>query len=124
MPGKCGSITASGGRCKGVAVGSSGLCPAHHPDYQDQRRRGQVRGGRSKADRTIRGLHELLEDLTQRVIDGKLETSKGAVAIQLITTRIKLFEYERRARETEELEERLVAIEERLKQERGSRAWR
>jgi hypothetical protein len=121
LPGKCGSITASGGRCRGVAVGSSGLCPAHHPDYQDKRRRGQIRGGKSKADKTLRGLHELLEDLTGRVIDGELETARGAVANQLITTRIKLFEYERRLRETEELAARIEALE---AGQKGIKRWR
>jgi len=56
-------------------------------------------------------LHALLEDLTRRVIDGELETSRGAVANQLIRTRIRLFDYERRLKELEELEARLEAVE-------------
>jgi len=56
-------------------------------------------------------LHALLENLTTRVIDGELETSRGAVANQLIGTRIRLFEYERRLKELEELEARLEAVE-------------
>ena len=45
------------------------------------------------------------------MIDGNLETSRGAVANQLIGTRIRLFEYERRLKELEELEARLEAVE-------------
>jgi predicted DNA-binding protein YlxM (UPF0122 family) len=68
-------------------------------------------------------LHTLLEYLTQRVIDGELETSRGAVANQLITTRIKLFEFERRLKETEELERRVEELSEAMERQEkaGSR---
>jgi predicted DNA-binding protein YlxM (UPF0122 family) len=58
------------------------------------------------ASKVTKGLHKLLEDLTQ-VIAGELETSKGAVANQLVGTRIRILEYERRLKELEEIEERL-----------------
>src|SRR5215204_3765720 len=67
--------------------------------------------GQGKAGRAVKKMHALLEDLTRRVIDGELETARGAVANQLIGTRIRLFEYERRLKEVEELEERLEAVE-------------
>jgi len=67
-------------------------------------------------------LHTLLESLTQQVIDGELDTSRGAVANQLITTRIKLFEFERRMKETEELEKRLEELEVGLNQ-KGQSRW-
>jgi len=67
-------------------------------------------------------LHALLESLTRRIIDGDIETSRGAVANQLITTRIKLFEYERRLKETEELEKRLEELEAGLNQ-KGQSRW-
>ncbi len=113
--GQCGAITRSGDRCKGVVVRASGWCAAHHPDYQGQRRAGASRGGKSRASKATKSLHELLKDLTRRVIDGELETSRGAVANQLIGTRIRLLEYERRLKELEELEERLEVLEEVLK---------
>jgi len=69
-------------------------------------------------------LHTLLEDLTKRVIEGELETSRGAVANQLIGTRIRLFEYERRLKEVEEFEERIEALEQAQQQGVGCRQWR
>jgi len=78
----------------------------------------------SKASKATKHLHDLLEDLTRRVIDGELETSRGAVANQLIGTRIRLLEYERRLKELEEFEARIEALE--LAQQDGgeSRRWR
>ena len=66
-------------------------------------------------------LHAMLEDLTERVVAGELETSRGAVANQLIGTRIRLLEYERRMKELEEVEARLGELETLLeKQEKGA----
>jgi len=53
----------------------------------------------------------MLKSLTDQVISGDLETARGAVANQLITTQIKLLEYERRAKDLDELVERLERLE-------------
>lgn len=66
-------------------------------------------------------LRTLLEDLTRRVIDGELETSRGAVANQLIGTRIRLLEYERRIRE-EELLARIEQLEQ-SQEQKGGKRW-
>jgi len=112
---RCTATKRNGDRCTLPAVGKQGVCWAHDPKNAEQRRRRASRGGRGKAGRAVKELHALLEDLTERVIDGELETSRGAVANQLIGTRIRLFEYERRLKELEELEERLEAVEDVLK---------
>src|SRR5215210_2365398 len=109
---RCSAVKRDGSRCTLPVTGQHGLCWAHDPSNAERRRRTASKGGRSKTQKAVKTLHELLEDLTTRVIDGKLETSRGSVANQLITTRIKLFEYERRMRETEELEDRIGQLEE------------
>jgi len=108
---RCTATKRNGDRCTLPAVGKQGVCWAHDPKNAEQRRRRASRGGRGKAGRAVKELHALLEDLTERVIDGELETSRGAVANQLIGTRIRLFEYERRLKELEKLEARLEAVE-------------
>src|SRR5829696_6336937 len=128
MPG-CSFTKETGGRCKAQAMRDSQWCYMHNPDLAEERRQNNSRGGRtggrgrSKASRSaIKELHSLLEDLTQQVIDGELDTSRGAVASQLVNTRIRLFEFERRLHETEELERRLEQLEGLLDQrERSSR---
>jgi hypothetical protein len=61
----------------------------------------------------------LLEELTHRVLgeDGAkpLETGPAAVANQLINTRLRAIELERRLREADEFEERLDELEERVR---------
>ena len=87
-------------------------CFNHHPDYSQERQRNARKGGRRGGrGRPGSELHTLLEDLTQRVIDGKLDTSRGAVAAQLINTRIRLLGHELKVREAEELEARIEELE-------------
>ena len=71
----------------------------------------------------------MLKDLTSRVLGQEgsepLETGKAAVANQLINTRLRAVEQERRLKETEELEERIEALERaREQEEKGARKWR
>jgi hypothetical protein len=108
---RCAGFKRSGERCTLEVSGQQSYCWAHDPANAEQRKKRASRGGKAKANRAIKDLHSLLEDLTDRVVDGTLETSRGAVAAQLVNTRIRLFELERRLREQQELEERISALE-------------
>jgi hypothetical protein len=68
------------------------------------------------------GVKAQLQDLTKDVLSGDLETSRAAVANQLINTRLRAIEQERKNRETEDLEARMEALE--RTQERGAGRWR
>ena len=108
-----------------MAVNSPQIyCWWHAPENSAKRQKAAARGGKARASRVGKELHALLEDLTRRVIDGKLETSRGAVANQLIGTRIRLLEYERRLKELEEFEERIEALEQAQEQGGGNTRWR
>ncbi len=100
---RCAGYKQDGNQCTVTVNPPQSYCWWHDPENAGTRRAAASKGGRAKASKVTKGLHELLEDLTQRVIDGELETSKGAVANQLISTRIRLLEHERRVREVEEL---------------------
>jgi len=69
------------------------------------------RAARSKSNRELSSIKTLLEDLTERVLLGELPTGHAAVANQLVNTRLRAIEQERKIKETEELEERLEALE-------------
>ncbi len=73
------------------------------------------KAARAKPNREIRDVKAQLEDLTERVLAGDLPTGPAAVANQLINTRLRAIEIERKIRETEELETRLEALEAVLK---------
>ncbi len=112
---ECGDKTRSGQACKGIAIDSSGLCHAHHPDRADARRRaaskGGKRGGRGRPMIEVANLKEQLSDLYTSVLVGVVPPNVGAVAAQVAGARIRLVETERRIKETEELEERIEALE-------------
>src|SRR5215210_3021771 len=108
---RCAGFKPNGEPCERIVGASHSYCFGHDPERKEERRRNAFKAGKGKASKVTKGLHELLEDLTTRVVDGELETSRGAVTNQLIGTRIRLLEYERRLKETEELEERLETLE-------------
>ncbi len=107
----CAGIKRDGGRCAVVVGESREYCYQHDPANAEKRRKAASKGGKSKPNREVLDLRLRLQALTEWVISGDLETPRGAVANQLITTRIKLLEYERRAKDIGELVERLEALE-------------
>src|SRR5215212_7154575 len=109
--GVCRATKANGEPCTLPANGPQGLCWAHDPANREKRRRMASKAARSKPSRELVGVKAQLQDLTQDVLAGDLETGRAAVANQLINTRLRAIELERKIRETEGLEERLEALE-------------
>jgi len=107
----CSATKRDGTRCTLPAQAQQDRCWAHDERNAAQRRRIAVKGGRGKASSATKELHALLEDLTARVVDGTLPTARGAVANQLIHTKIRLLDFERRLRELDDVEERLARLE-------------
>jgi hypothetical protein len=121
MP-QCAGIKRDGGRCTVVVGGRVTHCYHHAPDRAQERKRNAQRGGQSKGNRKLGDLDKQLEDLAADVLSGEVERSVAAVVNQIINTRIRLMEQERKIKETEELEaeqrlqaERLAALESVLK---------
>lgn len=115
----CIATKRNGEPCTLPAVGKQGLCWAHDPKNAEQRRRRASKGGRGKANTEIRDLKSLIADLTDRVLSGELEKGKAAIANQLINTQLRAVELERRIKETDELAERIEALESRQTLNRG-----
>ena len=124
---RCSAIKPDGERCKGVAIRGCEWCPAHHPDHQGRRRRaaskGGKRAGRGRPASELAEVKALLGKLTARVLGEEgtepLETGPAAVANQLINTRLRAIELERKIRELGDLEARLEALEGVLKTRRA-----
>jgi hypothetical protein len=121
---RCSAIKADNGRCKVEAMPGEEWCWNHHPDYEEARRRraskGGKRGGRSRPRVELSGLKAQLQDLVRDVLAGDLETGRAAVANQLINTRLRAIELERKIKETDELEARIEALEQ---PQEGGRQW-
>ncbi len=118
--GVCRGTKANGEACRAPATAPHGLCWAHAPENAEKRRRMASRAARSKPNRELRDVKALCEDLTKRVLEGSLLPGQAAVANQLINTRLRAIEQERKNKETEELEARIEALE--LGRE-GGRRW-
>ena len=116
----CRATKASGDPCRAPATGPHGYCWAHDPANAEQRSRMASKAARSKPSRELVGLKAQLQDLTQDVLAGRLETRRAAVANQLINTRLRAIELERKIRETDELEARIGALEQ---PQGGGRQW-
>ena len=130
--GKCSGITRAGTACKGVPVGGSQWCFAHHPDRdQEERRRhgarGGKRGGRGRPVAELAALRVENADIRRRLLEGGeegLAPNVAAVAIQSINTDIRAVLAALKAREQEELEGRLEALEEYYEREQARQGGR
>jgi hypothetical protein len=124
----CSGIRADGGRCKAQAMRNSEWCINHHPDYEKARRRrasrGGRRGGRGRPIAELGALRDENADIRRRLLEGELLPNVAAVAVQSINTDIRAVGAAMKAREQEELVERLTVLEEGLEQNRGgSSRW-
>ena len=122
----CRATKASGDPCKAPATGPHGFCWAHDPANAEQRSRMASKAARSRPSRELVRVKAQLEDLTRDVLAGELETSRAAVANQLVNTRLRAIEQERKNKETQELAQRVEELERRLRvnqRQKGIRAW-
>ena len=123
----CTAITGSGTRCKGIAIDSSGLCHAHHPDRAEARsraaKRGGKRGGRGRPSSELARLQARFEELAEKVLTGEVKRAEGAVAGQLLNFARACVATRLKAVEQEEIIARLEALEEDLQARARSRAW-
>jgi hypothetical protein len=109
------------------AIARSGLCYAHHPDHVESRRRaarrGGKRGGRGRPVAEISELKRRFEELAEDVLDGKLDRGDAAVVGQLLNYAVRAVAVGLKAREQQELEERLEQLEALLDEKDGARGW-
>jgi hypothetical protein len=120
----CPGIKRSGGRCTvGVGPGET-WCYNHDPARAEERKRAASRAGKSKPSREIVGIKALLSDLTERVLSGEVETGRAAVANQLVNTRLRAVEIERKIRESDEMEARIEELERAAEGQKGGHGWR
>ena len=112
----CSGIRADGGRCKAQAMRNSAYCIGHDPDQAEARRRraskGGKRGGRGRPIAELGTLRDENADIRRRLLEGELLPNVAAVAVQSINTDIRAVGAALKAREQEELIERLEALEE------------
>ena len=123
----CSGIKADGGRCGAQAIRNEQFCVNHHPDYEDARRRrnlkGGRRGGRGRPSAELKRLQARFEELADMVLEGEIERAAGSVAGQLLNGARACVRDALTAREQEELIERLEAPEAALEAEKEERRY-
>ena len=122
MP-RCAGFKRDGGHCTATVEPPQRYCWWHDPANAEKRRRSASKAARSKPGRELVGIKGLLSDLTDRVLSGDLETGRAAVANQLVNTRLRAVELERKIRETDDLEARLEELEKAAEDQKGGRRW-
>ena len=124
---KCSGITQAGTACQGIPIEGSQWCYVHHPDHAEERRRhgskGGRRGGRGRPIAELGALRDENADIRRRLLEGELLPNVAAVAVQSINTDIRAVGAAMKAREQEELVERLEGIEEALEQRKGEHRY-
>jgi hypothetical protein len=120
---RCAAITKAGQRCKLDATSGS-YCWSHAPENATARKGRARRGGKARGSGEIGEIKRLLSELTSRVLGEEgaepLPTGAAAVANQLINTRLRAIELERKIRLADELEARIEALEQ---PREGGRKW-
>jgi hypothetical protein len=112
---KCSGITQAGTACKGIPIAGSQWSYVHHPDHVAERRRygakGGKKGGRGRPSVELARLQARFEDLAERVLASEIERGVGAVVGQLLNGARACVRDSLAAREQEELEARIEALE-------------
>lgn len=119
---RCVGYKRDGTPCERIVGALQQYCYAHDPARAEVRKRNASKGGRSKPNREILDIKNHLKELTLEVLSGAVATAPYAVANQLINTRLRAVEVERKVREQDELLERIERLEEQST-ERGGRKW-
>jgi hypothetical protein len=123
----CSGIKADGGRCKAQAIRGSAYCVGHDPEQAEARRRraskGGRRGGRGRPVAELGALRDENADMRRRLLEGELLPGVAAVAVQSINTDIRAVGATLKAREQEEIAERLSELETLLEQRREGRRY-
>jgi len=119
---RCQGIKRDGGRCTlGVPPGDE-WCFNHDPARAEERRRNASRAGKSAGGREIRDLKRRISDVVDAVLEGGQDRGRAAVAIQGFNALRGVLDLEMKARQQQELIERLEALEEQA--QRGGNRWR
>lgn len=119
MP-QCVFKTRGGNPCGGIAMGSHGGCFAHDPDFELARRRnarkGGKRGGRGRTNPAtvdLQRLQQRFDELAEEVLYGSVDRARAAIACQLLNGSRAAIQASLKAKEVEDFEERLSALESR-----------
>jgi hypothetical protein len=116
---RCAGSKPDGTPCERIVKASQTYCFSHDPERAGQRKRNASKAGKGGGSTEIRALKTQLEDLAAGVLAGSVDRGNAVVVNQILNTRARLIELERKVKETDELEERIEQLE-----QKGGERWR
>lgn len=108
---RCAGVKRDGGQCTTIVKPSQTYCYQHDPARAGERKRNASRAARTKPNRELQGIKDQLATMVDTVLTGTVATAPYAVAGQLINTRLRAVELERKIREQDEILARIEALE-------------
>jgi hypothetical protein len=108
---RCAGFKPDGTPCERIVGASQTYCFSHDPARAEERRRNASRAGKGGLGAEVRGLKKQLADLTDDVLEGRVSRPSATVVNQILNTRVRLMEIERKVREQDEILERIEALE-------------
>ncbi len=121
---RCAGFKPTGEPCERIVSSSQSYCYSHDPERQEERRRNASKAGKGGGSAEIRDLKKQLEDLVEDVLAGRMERGNAVAVNQILNTRARLIELERKIKETDELEARLDALERDAEGRKEGNRWR
>jgi hypothetical protein len=118
--GQCQAIKRDGLRCSASVRPGIEWCYNHDPARADERKRHAARAGRSRPNREIANIKTVLDDLYTMVSTEDISPKVGVVLNQILNTRIRALDVERRLRELGEVEDRLQQVEKIIRDRQGA----
>jgi hypothetical protein len=80
-------------------VGQEGYCWTHDPKNASARLRAAQRGG--KGNKETKAIKKLMDDLTDKVLQGELEPSRSHAVVALQNIKLRAIEIERKLEESD-----------------------
>jgi hypothetical protein len=125
---RCAAIKPNGEQCGALAPRGSEYCWNHDPRFAEDRQRKAAKGGRrggrgrvSPVSVELKRLQEVFEKLCDDVLEGSVDKSAAAVAIQALNGARACVTGTLKAKEQEEFEQRLEELEEAVEASPGGR---
>src|SRR5215208_8353329 len=110
---KCSAIKADGARCERIVAGQKEYCFSHDEARSEERAAIAAKGGRSRLGGDLSAIKKDLRQLADDVLAGKQDKGTAAVAAQIFGVLVRANLAELKSREVEELERRIVELEQR-----------
>jgi predicted RNA-binding Zn ribbon-like protein len=123
---RCAGTKRDGAPCTATVDPDQRFCWWHDPANADKRRRAASKAGKSKPSKELAGIKQRLSDLADDVLEGRQDKGVAAVASQVLNVYLRAVSVELKAKEQQELIERLESLEAQAKlpAQGGGNRWR